>query len=227
MEIDKYLLRGLVQAHAKVPIEHLYLETAAIPIPFIISARRLIYLQTILQRSDHEITKKIYKHQKTKPSPGDWCHLVDSDFNVIGEHMSEIQIEAMSPLVFKKYVKNKIRNAAFQHLNELKSGHSKVRENNYFNLEKPQEYLTSELFTNQQCSLIFALQSKTLRGVKNNFKNMNSDNHLCPLCERWPDTQEHIGRCKILQDILPHISLIDYSGLFGNVHQQKTVHREV
>ena len=39
VEIDKYLLRGLVQSHAKVPIEHLYLETAAIAIPFIISAR--------------------------------------------------------------------------------------------------------------------------------------------------------------------------------------------
>ena len=221
VEIDKYLLRGLVQSHAKVPIEHLYLETAAIPIPFIISARRLIYLQTILQRSDHEITKNIYKHQKTDPSPGDWCHLVNNDFNVIGEHMSETQIEAMCPSEFKKYIKSKVRNAAFQHLNEIKSGHSKVRENIYSNLEKPQEYLTSELFSNQQCSLIFALKSKTLRGVKSNFKSMNPDNYLCPLCERYPDTQQHLSQCKILQDILPHIGPIDYSGLSGNVHQQQ------
>lgn len=33
--IDKYLLRGLVKAHAKVPVEHLYLETSALPIPCI------------------------------------------------------------------------------------------------------------------------------------------------------------------------------------------------
>ena len=92
VEIDKYLLKGLVKAHAKTPIEHLYLETASTPIPFIISARRLIYLQNILQRSDEEIIKKIYEHQKTNPSPGDWCHLVNKDFTNIGEHMAETQI---------------------------------------------------------------------------------------------------------------------------------------
>ena len=61
VELDKYLLRGLVKAHAKVPVEHVYLETAAVPIPYIISARRILYLQTILQRSDEEITKRIYQ----------------------------------------------------------------------------------------------------------------------------------------------------------------------
>ena len=86
-----------------------------------------------------------------------------------------------------------------------------------------QEYLTSEIFSNQKCSIIFALKSKTLRGVKSNFKSVNPDNYLCPLCQRHPDTQQHVllSRCKILQDILPYISLIDYSGLFGNLHKQK------
>ena len=50
---------------------------------------------------------------------------------------------------------------------------------------------------------------------------MNPDNYLCPLCERYPDTQQHLSWCKILQDILPHIGPIDYSGLSGNVHQQQ------
>jgi hypothetical protein len=108
VEIDKYLLIGLVKAHAKTPIEHLYLETASMPIPFIISVRRLIYLQNILQGSDEEIIKKIYKHQKDNPSPGDWCHLVNKDYTIIGEHMAEAQIEAMSPVDFKKYVKSRV-----------------------------------------------------------------------------------------------------------------------
>ena len=41
MAIDKYLLRGLVGAHAKVPLEHLYLELAAFPLTYVISARRM------------------------------------------------------------------------------------------------------------------------------------------------------------------------------------------
>ena len=81
---------------------------------------------------------------------------------MIREHLSDHQIEAMAPSDSKKYVKAKVRNAAFIYLEGLKSGHSKVRDNVYSDLEKPQEYLTSELFTNQQCSLIFALKSKTL-----------------------------------------------------------------
>ena len=221
VEIDKYLLKGLVKAHAKVPIEHIYLETAAIPIPFIISARRIIYLQNILQRPDEEIIKKVYLHQKSHPSPGDWCYLVEKDFDSIGEHLSEDTIQAMSPLYFKKYVKSKIRNAAFQYLEGLKISHTKVKENIYLDLEKPQEYITSKLFTNQQCFLIFALKSKTLRGVKNNFKSMNQENTLCPLCERYQDTQEHICQCQVLLDVQPLHSPVDYSGLFGTVHQQK------
>ena len=71
--------------------------------------------------------KEIYKHQKSDPSPGDWCHLVDRDFEMIGEHLSDHQIEAMTPSNYEKYAKAKV----------------------YSDLEKPQEYLTSELFTNQ------------------------------------------------------------------------------
>ena len=55
MAIDKYLLRGLLGAHAKVPLEHLYLEVAALPLSYVISSRRMLYMQTILNRPDEEI----------------------------------------------------------------------------------------------------------------------------------------------------------------------------
>ena len=58
MTTDKYLLRGLIGAQAKVPLEHLYLELAALPLSYVISARRMIYLQTILKRCDEELIPK-------------------------------------------------------------------------------------------------------------------------------------------------------------------------
>ena len=82
--------------------------------------------------------KEIYKHQKSEPSPDDWCHLVDRDFEMIGEHLSDHQIEAMTPSYYKKYVKAKVRSAVFIYLEGLKSGRSKVRDNVYSDLEKPQ-----------------------------------------------------------------------------------------
>ena len=39
--IDKYLLRGVINLHAKVPIEHPYLEMGVLPLLDFISARRL------------------------------------------------------------------------------------------------------------------------------------------------------------------------------------------
>ena len=63
--VDEHLLRSLVKAHSKTPPEFLYLEAGAVR--FIISSRRLNYLQTILKRGDSELTKKIYQAQKKIP----------------------------------------------------------------------------------------------------------------------------------------------------------------
>ena len=51
------------------------------------------------------------------------------------------------------------------YLEEVKSGHSKVKENKYSSFQKPQPYLTSKLISNKQCALMFALKSKTVRGI--------------------------------------------------------------
>ena len=60
---DEHLVRALVKGQAKTPLEFLYLETGSIPIRFIIASRRLLYHQTILQREEEELTKRIYTAQ--------------------------------------------------------------------------------------------------------------------------------------------------------------------
>ena len=63
--IDHQILQVVTGAQAKVPTEMLYLETAQIPLKYIISARRLLYLHTILKRDKDElIRKKIYCHER-------------------------------------------------------------------------------------------------------------------------------------------------------------------
>ena len=81
MNIDKYLLRGLVEAHAKVPLEHIYLELAVLPILYVLSVG--------LKRHGNEISRKIHRCQKISPQPGDWCHLIADDFDKIDIHMTE------------------------------------------------------------------------------------------------------------------------------------------
>ena len=66
--VDEHLLRSLVGGHANTPLEFLYLEAGAIPIRFILSCRRLTYLQTIIKRPEDELTKCVYMKQKQSPS---------------------------------------------------------------------------------------------------------------------------------------------------------------
>ena len=65
--VDEHLLRSLVGGHAKTPLEFLYLEAGAIPIRYIIACRRMIYHQTILNRPDEELFKRVYNAQKESP----------------------------------------------------------------------------------------------------------------------------------------------------------------
>ena len=72
-KIDEALLRGLVIGHAKIPLPALYLETGQVPIRYILATRRILYLQTILQRGPDELIRGIYSAQKDDPSDGEFC----------------------------------------------------------------------------------------------------------------------------------------------------------
>ena len=44
----------------------------------------MINLQTILNRSDSDLTKKVYDAQKKDPLEGDWYKLIENDFRKLG-----------------------------------------------------------------------------------------------------------------------------------------------
>ena len=77
--MDEHLLIYLVNGHAKTSKEFLYLESGAIHIKFIISSRRMLYLQTILKRSEDELTKRVYLAQKADAVKGDFAKLIKTD----------------------------------------------------------------------------------------------------------------------------------------------------
>ena len=71
-KVYETLLRFLLGSHSKAPIEMLYLESGAIQIRFILSSRRINYLQTILKREDDELTKRVLKAQMDDTLDGDF-----------------------------------------------------------------------------------------------------------------------------------------------------------
>ena len=127
MKVDEALLRALLNAHSKIPIEALYLETKSNPIRYIIASRRLMYLHSILQKKEDELVRKVYEAQKADPLPGDFIELLKEDKESIGIELTENEIQMMSKMKFKKYVKEKIERAAFRYLLDRKQKHSKMR----------------------------------------------------------------------------------------------------
>ena len=101
-KVDEALLRGLLGAHPKIPLEALYLETRSIPIRFVVASRRILYLHTILQKSRNEMIQKIFEAQKIKPSPGDFIELVKNDMEMIGLKTTEEEMRNISKQKFKK-----------------------------------------------------------------------------------------------------------------------------
>ena len=87
-------------------------------------------------------------------------------------------------------------------------------------MDKPQGYLVDKSITNTQFSILFALRSHCVRGIKENFKQLYSQNTLCPVCERSIDTQSHVLKCQVLQNILPLTENISYSDIYGTTQSQ-------
>ena len=78
-----------------------------------------MYLQTIVQRSDEELTTRVYTAMKSDPTPGDWCEVVQKDFDSINLHISEEHIRQMEKAEWKKLVTTKVRSTALEILQTL------------------------------------------------------------------------------------------------------------
>ena len=136
--IDNKILRHILGAHSKVPTEFLHLETGTLSISSVIAVRQMCYLQTILKRHKSELIRRVYFAMKNKPVKGDWIKLVERDFESINETIDEDQIENQTEKEYKKKIKDKVRQSAFRNFNEIKLNHSKVKNVEYENLNKPQ-----------------------------------------------------------------------------------------
>ena len=75
-KLDHYLMKKILGTHSKVPSEMLYLETAAIPIEFILASRRINFLHIILMKKDGELTKRVYQAHLKNPCKRDWSIIV-------------------------------------------------------------------------------------------------------------------------------------------------------
>ena len=124
----------------------------------------------------------------------------------------------------KKFVKTKIRNAAFKYLLTEKETKSKIKGILYkkFALQK---YATSSLFSNYEVQILSKLRYRNIE-VKSNFKTKYTINNITNLqcsidnCFEIED-QKHILRCKpvlqrVSKKLIFNISKVQYYFIFSN-----------
>ena len=84
-----------------------------------------MYFQTILKRSDNEITKKVYNCQKENPVKGDWIELLRKDFTDIGMEMDEEKIKSETKMQYKSRVKKHLHNNMLEEMKKKQEGNKK------------------------------------------------------------------------------------------------------
>ena len=94
----------------------------------------------------------------------------------------------------KKHIKEKVRAKAFIYLQSIQETHSKIRNIKYSKLEM-QPYLNSALFSKENISMLFSLRSRSVRNIKNDFREQYKPNLSCPLCSRHIDSLPEILNC--------------------------------
>lgn len=200
--VDEALLRRILSAHSKTPLELLYLETGNIPIRFIIMARRLNFLWYILNEEEDLLIRRCLEAQMDHPSRGNWVKTVTEDMKDLEINLDKPtidQIEGTDKLTFKQIIKSKVQRKAFEHLTKLKDSHSKARKLRHKNLEM-QRYLKPETedLTIIEKKFIFAARTRML-DLKGNFKSGLAE-IKCRKCHMEEETQKHLLECPQLSD---------------------------
>ena len=155
-----------------------------------------MYLHTVLDRSNDEITKQVVLAQEENCYKGDFYEQVRSnmaELNVTDDEMEQSK-EKLNEIVSRK-----MKDLAFQFLINKAKLHSKVNDSIYSNCDGAVHYKDPR-FTPDLSNLLFKFRTRTFL-VKNNFRNnYRNTNILCPLCEETDDTQEHLLNCGKLND---------------------------
>ena len=221
-QIDEQLLRRILEVGSGCPKEMLYLDTGTIPIRFIITYRRIMFLHYILNQDQGSLIYRFYTAQEKNPSRNDWSVTVENDIKELGIKQSYEDIKSLKKEKFADIVKKAIEEKALKYLNLIKLKHTKVLHIVHRSLCM-QEYLKPHNVQNLKLSkFIFHARTRML-DCKTNFSNGYKNEEMnCPLQCQHQDTQKHLLVCgKIDDQCISGLTIPEYDDLFGvNVEKQ-------
>ena len=191
-EVDKLLLRRVLDAPASTCVESLYLELGLTPIHILVKARRITYLHYLVRQNEGEMLNKVFTAQWKHPVKDDWTTQVQKDLEDLDIGLSLEEIKKKSECSFKRLVKIKRKEYTLDYLLNIKQRHSKMENLEYTEL-KLQNYLTDDEISVEEAKNLYRFRTRVAK-FKENFKNGYVANAY-PLCLVQPDTQAHSLQC--------------------------------
>ena len=158
----------------------------------------MLFLHYILKEDKDSMISKVFNALKEDSRRGDFVDLTTKDKVDLEIDLTNDEIESMSQWMWKRFLNNKIKVAAFENLKEENSTKEKTK-NIIFNEFKMSTYL----FENKKTStsqIIFSVRSKTL-----DIKTWNPwkyANELCVMCSKASETMDHFISCEKYEDKL-------------------------
>ena len=120
-QVDMAAIRAVMDGgHSKCPKAFYFLEFGTLMVRHIVMLRRLMYHRHILTREDSKMIKKIYKKRKVNSCKGDWISLLRNYFSFIEMDINDDWISSTGKEEYNKYIKQKVKTAAFKEYCELK-----------------------------------------------------------------------------------------------------------
>ena len=112
-KLDKLLFSKILKLPESTANESFFLELGFLPIEAIVKARRINYLQSILQRDKGSMLYTFFVTHWNNPTRGDWTLEVTQDLEDFGIPCSCELIQSKSKLSFKNMVKVRAEKYAF------------------------------------------------------------------------------------------------------------------
>ena len=191
--LDKSLLRQILNTPISTPSESLFLELGCLDINAVLKSRRINYLHYLATRNESEMINKFFLVQWKYPTNNkDWTEQVKCDLTDFEIPVDLEFIKSKSKSSFKTMVKMKAKEYSFFKNMENKLNHSKMEDIFYSEL-KMQNYLNSKKFTATQAKTIYSFRTR-MANFKENFRGIQGHSP-CPLCLFHMDTQSMAFQC--------------------------------
>ena len=194
-QCDEILLGKILECDGKTSNAMKYLELGIMPLRFEIKKRKLLFLQYILKQDKNSMIYRILKATEENPIKGDFVSTCKKYLETIKLKITFQDIENMKKIQFRKMLKGKIKDEAFEFLKNQQLNQEKIKNIKYEEL-KIQDYLADGDRNISVSKIIFKARGKTL-DIKSQ-KRWKYDDLQCTGCSQKIESGEEIMQCENL-----------------------------